>query len=153
MQRRAFLGVAGVATATGLAGCGDGTDSGDTGPTDADGDLAHTVSVYLTDREETHDVSVTVTNGQGNSLFQREYTLSNDNESDEDALFPASTSPETVVVTVDGTRFERDWPGFEQPELPCSDATASGVELRIESDETGSPTVQLQANCHTEYLE
>ena len=77
------------------------------------GSPPHWVTVYLGDREETHDVTVTVRDSGDETLFERSYQLSDDNEADEDATFPASTDPETVAVTVDGTRFERDWPGFE----------------------------------------
>ncbi|WP_436931377.1 hypothetical protein [Halosimplex halobium] len=109
--------------------------------------LAHWVTVYLGDRDETHEVSVTVTDEAGETVFEREYSLSDDNEADEDAPFSDSAEPETVVVTVDGTRFERDWPGFEQPELPCDDPNRSGIEVWIENDADGSPGIRVEADC------
>jgi hypothetical protein len=138
LNRRAFL--AGTSAALlGASGClAEGSS-----PTPA-----HWVSVYLVDHETPRDVTVTVTDGDGEVLFEQDYQLSTDNESDEHAPFPESTDPETVVVTVDGTRFERDWPGFEQRELPCdSDVNYSGVELWIENDQDGSPTMRMQADC------
>jgi hypothetical protein len=109
--------------------------------------LAHWVTVYLGDREETHEVSVAVADDAGETVFEKEYSLSDDNEADEHAPFPESAEPETVVVTVDGTRFERDWPGFEQPELPCDDPNRSGIEVWIENDGDGSPGVRIEADC------
>lgn len=103
----------------------------------------------MRNREETRDVSVTITNGDGNPVFEQEYRLSDDNEADEDATFPASTDPETVVVTVDGTRFERDWPGFERPELPCDGGNEAGIELWIERAEDGAPAIRMLADCQS----
>lgn len=108
---------------------------------------AHWVTVYLGDREETHDVTVTVTNDGGEVLFETVYRLSDANEADEHAPFPASTDPETVVVTVDGTRFERDWPGFEQPDLPCEGPNQAGIEIWIENGADGPPEIRLEADC------
>ncbi|WP_336037309.1 hypothetical protein [Halobacterium yunchengense] len=104
---------------------------------------------YLSEREETHDVTVTITNDGGDVLFEREYRLSDSNEADEDATFPAATDPETVVVTVDGTRFKRDWPGFEQPELPCNDVNEVGVEIYVENAQDGDPEIRLEADCQS----
>ncbi|WP_460922502.1 hypothetical protein [Salinarchaeum chitinilyticum] len=109
----------------------------------------HWVTVYLVDRETTRDVSITIANGDGNAVFEEEYRLSDGNEADEDATFPASSEPETVVVTVDGTRFERDWPGFEHPELPCNDANEAGIEVWIESAQDGTPEIRLLADCQS----
>jgi hypothetical protein len=109
--------------------------------------LAHWVTVYLGDRDETHEVSVTVTDDSGETVFEKEYSLSDCNEADEDAPFPDATDPETVVVTVDGTRFERDWPGFEQPQLPCDGENRSGIEVWVEGDESGSPEIRIEADC------
>ncbi|MFB6074908.1 MAG: hypothetical protein ABEJ89_07845 [Haloarculaceae archaeon] len=108
---------------------------------------AHWVTVYLGEREETHDVSVAVTDADGNALFEREYRLSDANEADEHAPFPESTDPETVVVTVDGRRFERDWPGFEAPGLPCEGPNRSGVEVWVENGPDGDPSVRFEAGC------
>ena len=108
---------------------------------------AHTVSVYLVDREATRDVTVTVEDDGGAVLFEREYRLSDDNEADEDATFPASDEPETVTVTVDGTEFERDWPGFEDPELPCEGENWAGIEVRVRGPPDESPSVRVMANC------
>ncbi len=88
-----------------------------------------------------------MTNSGGETLFEKEYHLSDSNEANEDAPFPESTDPESVKVSVDGTQFERDWPGFEQRQLPCSGQNSSGIELWIENAEDGSPTVRLEADC------
>lgn len=156
MQRREVIATVGTATAAGIAGCNSFDDSENSTPTGSEGatqtdstELAHTVSVYSSDTEVTREVSVMVTDGTGTPLFEQEYTLSDSNEADEDALFPASTNPETVVVTVDGTRFERHWPDSEHPELPCNDATRSGIEIWIRTDQDRSPALRMEANCQT----
>lgn len=131
MRRRSFLA---ACAASAAAGC----FSEEPQP-------AHTVSVYNADRETERNVTVTVEDGDGNSLFDRRYALSDANEADEDATFPASTEPETVTVTVDGRGFERDWPGFEQPELPCEGENEAGVEVWVEGGE--NTTVRLEPNC------
>jgi len=109
----------------------------------------HWVTMYLGDRDETHDVTVTITNPEGDIVFEKDYQLSDSNEADEAATFPASTAPETIVVTVDGMRFERDWPGFEQPPLPCDGANEAGVEIYIENAQDGSPDIRLEADCQS----
>ncbi|MFW5921680.1 MAG: hypothetical protein ACOCRC_00070 [Halodesulfurarchaeum sp.] len=137
MQRRRFLiGSAGALAA--LSGC--------SAPA-AEPQPAHWVTVYLGEREETHDVTVTVTDGDGDALFERNYQLSDANEADEHAPFPESGEPETIEVTVDGLTFERDWPGFEQPELPCEEPNWAGVELWIENGADGEPTLEVRADC------
>jgi hypothetical protein len=105
------------------------------------------VTVYLKDTAEPHDVSVTVNDGSGEVLFENDYRLSDSNEADEDAPFPESTEPETIIVTVEGTRFERDWPGFEQPQLPCDGPNSSGVELWVDISPDGTPEIRLEADC------
>jgi hypothetical protein len=156
MNRRTLLASASTVTASLVAGCGSSSDDEqartDRGtPTDSTASTspAHTVSVYLGEREQTLDVAVTVRGGDDAVLFERTYALSDDNEADEDATFPASTEPETVVATVDGTRFERDWPGFEAAELPCEGDNRAGVELYVETGRNGSPTLRLAANCQS----
>jgi len=156
MNRRTFLASATAVTATLVAGCPSGSD-GEASPTDRRTDTevveptrtAHTVSVYLGERDETHDVTATVTAEEGTVLFRREYSLSDDNEADEDATFRASTQPETVVVTIDGVRFERDWPGFEHPELPCEGENRAGIELYVESGGGDAPTLRMEPNCQS----
>lgn len=139
MNRRAV--VAGTGTMlVGLAGCTSNTSSTS---------LAHTVSVYLSERDETHDVTVLVENDQQETLFQREYRLSDANEAHEEATFPASTDPATVIVTVDGTRFDYQWPGFEAAALPCEGENRSGVEIYVGTDADGAPDLRLEANCQT----
>jgi hypothetical protein len=105
------------------------------------------VTVYLGEREETHDVTVTVTDGEGEVLFERNYQLSDANEADEHAPFPESSEPETIEVTVDGHTFERDWPGFQTQALPCEEPNWSGVELWIETSPAGVPTLDVRADC------
>jgi hypothetical protein len=111
------------------------------------------VTVYLGDRDETHDVVVAVENGNGSTLFEREYRLSDDNEAHEDAAFPGATDPERVVVTVDGTRFERPWPGSENPQLPCDGANSAGVELWVENGPDGSPQLRAEGGCQRVTME
>jgi hypothetical protein len=137
MNRRALLATTGTAIAT-LAGCAKTRQSAS---------LAHTVSVYLSERDETHDVIVRVENDQEELLFEREYRLSDANEAHEDATFPASTDPQAVTVTVDGTQFDYQWPGFEAAELPCEGENRSGVEVYVGTDSDGSPDLRLEANC------
>lgn len=109
--------------------------------------LADTVSVYLSERDESHEMTVLVENEQQETLFEREYRLSDTNEARGDGTFPASTNPATVVVTVDGTRFDYQWPGIEAPELPCEGENRSGREVYVGSDPDGSPDLRLDANC------
>ncbi|WP_311173828.1 hypothetical protein [Halobellus ordinarius] len=109
----------------------------------------HWVKVYLGDRDETHNVTITITDQNGTTVFENEYALSESNEANENATFPASTDPETIVITVDGTRFERDWPGFEQSELPCDDANEAGIEVYIENAQDGTPEIRLEADCQS----
>jgi hypothetical protein len=132
------------------------------------------VTVYLSERDEKHDVTVLITNESGDTVFEKDYKLSDDNEADEGAPFPESTDLKTFVMTVDGTRFERDWPGFEHPELPCDTVGCncllvfrrpfrrnpemtynrpyegqnwSGTEIWIENDQDGTPEVRIEAGC------
>jgi hypothetical protein len=147
MRRREFLGAVGAASAIGLAGCSYVLGSDDSA------ERAHTVSVYLSDRELTRKVTVTVTDEDGTSLFENEYTLSDSNEADEDATFLASKDPDTILVTVDGTRFEREWPGFEHPELPCNDPNHAGIEIWVEQSEDRSPEIRLEVNCQSVGME
>lgn len=144
-SRRALLtGMAGALAA--VSGCTAFRSS----PNPSEEESApHWVTMYLGDREETHQVSVTISNEGGDVLFEKEYQLSDSNEADEDATFPASTEPETIVVTVDGTRFERDWPGFEHPALPCGSANEAGIEIYVETARDGSPDVRLEADCQS----
>jgi len=137
IHRRSLLAGAGTAL-VGLSGCVAQSSS----PTPA-----HWVTVYLADREQTYDVSVTVRDASGDSVFEKDYALSDSNEADEHAPFPESSDPATVVVTVDGTRFERDWPGVEQPELPCDDPNWAGIELWIETGTDGTPGLRMEADC------
>jgi hypothetical protein len=156
MNRRTLLASVSTVAASLVAGCGSRsadeqthTDRGTPADSTASRSLAHTVSVYLGEREEAHDVTVTVRDGDDAVLFERTYVLSDEDEADEDATFPASTDPQTVTVTVDGTRFERDWPGFEVTELPCEGDSRAGVELYVENGPDGSPTLRLAANCQS----
>ncbi len=109
----------------------------------------HWVKMYLGDRDETHHVTVTITNKGGDVLFEKEYQLSDSNEADENSTFPASTEPETIVVTVDGTRFTRDWPGFEHPALPCDGPNEAGIEIYVENAQDGTPVIRLEADCQS----
>lgn len=140
IHRRDVLAAAGAAVAVGLAGCTSLIDSAEP---------AHTVSVYLADRERNREVTVTVTDDRGTTVFEQEYNLSDSNEADEDATFPAADTPESIVVTVDGTRFERNWPGFEHPDLPCDDPNNAGIEIWVEQTSDGSPEIRLEANCQS----
>jgi hypothetical protein len=137
-SRRTVLRTLAVGGTAGLAGCGEVL---------ASETPAHTVSVYLGDREATREVTVRIEAADDSVLFEREYSLSDDNEADEDATFPESTEPREVIVTVDGTRFERAWPGLDQPDAECSDGNWSGVEVWVEGGPDESPTVRLERNC------
>jgi len=139
-QRRELLATIGTAAAGGLAGCGSN-------PTAAE--PAHTVSLYLLDSETDRTVAVRITDDGGTTVFETERTLSARNEADENVPFPATSNPETIIVTIDGTRFERDWPGFEQPVLPCNEANDAGVEIWIDTAADGSPEIRLEANCQS----
>lgn len=108
---------------------------------------AHWVTVYLGDREDTREVVVRIRTESETVVFEKEYRLSDSNEADENAPFDASTDPETVTVIVDGVRFDRDWPGFEHPALPCDDPNRSGVEIWIESADDGSPEIRMGTDC------
>lgn len=108
---------------------------------------AHTVSVYLGNRDKTHHLTVTVKAEDSSVLFEKEYRLSDSNEADEDATFPESNEPETIVVTVDGTRFERDWPRNEHPQLPCEGENWTGIEVWVEHGSDENPAIRLEANC------
>lgn len=141
LNRRAFLA---GSSATLLAASGCTTVNSSVGESDP-----HWVKVYLGDRDETHNVTITITDQDGTTVFENEYALSDSNEADEDATFPASTDPETIVITVDGIRFERDWPGFEQPELPCDGANGAGIEVYIESAQDGTPEIRLKPDCQS----
>ncbi|WP_246282685.1 hypothetical protein [Natronomonas halophila] len=94
-----------------------------------------------------YDVTVTVEAEDGSVLFENEYRLSDSNEADEDATFPESTDPETVIVTVDGTRYEHDWPGTDYPQLPCESGNWTGVEVWVEQSPDGTPSIRMEANC------
>ena len=140
IQRRELLaGVGTAVVAGGLAGCVSNATPAEP---------AHTVSLYLLDSETARTVAVRITDDAGTTVFETERTLSERNEADENVPFPAATTPETIIVIVDGTRFERDWPGFEQPELPCNEGTNAGVEIWIETAD-GSPGIRLEANCQS----
>lgn len=137
MKRRTLLAsLSAAATATG--GCLSGGSSPQP---------AHTVTVYLGEREATRNVTVTVKNQDGETLFEQDYNLSDSNEADEDATFPESTEPENVVVTVDGNRFEEQWPGFENPELPCEGENWAGIEVWVEGNPGETPSVRMETNC------
>ncbi|WP_254532137.1 hypothetical protein [Natrinema gelatinilyticum] len=137
-SRRTVLGLIAAGGIGGLAGCS---------AVNASGKPAHTVSVYLSDREVARETTVTVEAEDGTVVFEREYTLSDDNEAHEDATFPASADPHDVITTVDGNRFERPWPEFSGPNNGCSDGNWEGIEVWIEGGAEESPTVRLEGNC------
>ena len=143
--RRSVLAGSG-AVLTSLGGCTVRSSSPNQSEESSD---PHWVKVYLGERDETHQVTVTITNEGSDVLLEREYQLSDGNEADEDGTFPASTDPDTVVVTVDGTRFERDWPGFERPALPCDGANEAGIEIYVENAPDGTPGIRLEADCQS----
>jgi hypothetical protein len=151
MKRRKFLTglCTGLVTASGCVSDGSQqpSDGSQTPTEDSQTQPAHTVTVYLGEREATRNVTVTVENENGESLFDKEYRLSDSNEADEDATFPESTEPETVTVTVDGNRFEKQWPGFENQRLPCQGENRAGIELWIEGNPQEAPSVRMETNC------
>jgi hypothetical protein len=109
--------------------------------------------VYLGEREETHNVTVTVTNDAGDILFEQEYALSDGNEADEDATFPQATAPANVIITVDGTRFERDWPGMEDEQIPCDGENWAGIEVYVKNGSDDTPEIRLETNCQQVFTE
>jgi hypothetical protein len=126
-----------VATLAGTAGCA----------ALGRGRPAHTVSVYLADREATRDVRVTVRDASDEPVFDRRYALSDANEAHEDATFPAATEPERVVVTVDGTRFERPWPSPVDDD--CASPIQAGVEVYVRGGPDEAPSIRLDRNCQS----
>ena len=142
--RRALLAGSGALLAA-LCGCSapqsSPSQTGDANP--------HWVTVYLGERDETHHVTVTITNESGEVLFEKEYQLSDSNETGEDGRFPTSTDPDSIAITVDGTQFERDWPGFEQSTLPCNDPNEAGIQVYVENDQDGQPDIRLEADCQS----
>jgi len=145
ISRRAVLSGTG-AVLSAVSGCAASGSSLNSSGKESD---PHWVKMYLGDRDETHDVTVKITNQDGDVLFEKEYQLSDSNEADEDATFPASTEPDTIVVTVDGSRFARDWPGFEQPALPCDGANEAGIEMYVENAQDETPDIRLEADCQS----
>ncbi|OYR69259.1 MULTISPECIES: hypothetical protein [Halorubrum] len=105
--------------------------------------------MYLGDRDETYNVTITITDQDGTTVFENEYALSDSNEADENVTFPALTDLKNIVITVDKIRFERDWPDFERAELPWDGANEAGVEVYIESAEDGTPEIRLEADCQS----
>ncbi len=157
-SRRTFLGLIAASGVGSLAGCSNVLDSGNapgdsttstdgSTPTDGSGKPAHTVTVYLVDEEVPRDVTVTVEESDGTVVFERSYALSEDNESHEDATFPASSDPHTVVVSVDDAEFERPWPGRVPADDQCHEGNWEGVEVWIRGGPDESPSVRLKDNC------
>lgn len=140
MKRRHALRTA-VAASIASAGCLRRLSGDDRTP-------AHTVTVYHVDHEITRDVTVVVRNDAEESLFEKSYTMSETNESDEDATFPESSDPSTVLVTVDGVEFERRWPDAE-----CRDGTWMGIEVWIRGKSDSDIDVRIEENCQTTYLD
>lgn len=138
MKRRHLLA---VAASLGSAGCLGGLLGDDRTP-------AHTVTVYHVDEEVTRDVTVVVQNDAGEALFEQSYTMSETNESDEDATFPESSDPSTVLVTVDGVDFERQWPNST-----CHDGTWMGIEVWIRGRSDSDIDVTIKENCQTTYVD
>lgn len=130
----------------GVSGCAAPKSSSSPVAEDAN---PHWVKMYLGERDETHNVTVTITDRDSDVVFEKEYLLSDENEANEDATFPATAEPETIVVTVDGTRFEREWPGFEHPERPCDGANEAGIEIYVENARDGTPDIRLEADCQS----
>jgi len=137
------LGLLAAGGVGGIAGCAEVL---------ASEEPAHTVSVYLGDRDATRDVTVVVEDADGSVLFERDYALSDENEAHEDATFPESTEPETVVVTVDGERFERPWPAFAG-QAECAGDNWEGIEVWIEGGPDEAPSVRLGTSCQHVTLE
>ncbi|UPV75907.1 hypothetical protein M0R89_07570 [Halorussus limi] len=140
MKRRHLLETAVVASIT-SAGCTSSLTGASKTP-------AHTVSVYHEDEEVTRDVTVAVRNDAGETLFERSYTMSESNEADEDATFPESSDPATVLVTVDGTKFEKQWPNPD-----CSGNNWAGVEVWISGTSESALDVRIEGNCQHKYVE
>lgn len=115
---------------------------------------AHEVAVYLWNRAESYKVTVSIVSESEEVLFEQEYYLSDSNEANEKGAFPASTTPETVRVSVDGTESVHPWPTFaEYPRLPCGENTRTGVEIWVGEKNRGTGTVEIQANCQSTTME
>lgn len=143
MKRRHLLQIA-VAASTGSAGCLSNFTNATRVP-------AHTVTVYHVDQEVTRNVSIVVQNDAGETLFEESYTLSETNkanEANEDATFPESSDPTTVLVTVDGTEFERDWPDPE-----CTEGNWAGVEVWIRGKSDANLDIEIKENCQHVYID
>lgn len=78
-SRRSVLSLVAASGVAGMAGRSDGVGSEKP---------AHTVSVYLHNRDAVRDVTITVEGNDGTVAFERDYALSDDNEAHEDATFP-----------------------------------------------------------------
>lgn len=140
MKRRRLLQAA-VAASVGSAGCLGSLSADERTP-------AHTVTVYHVDEEATRDVTVVVQNDAGETLFDQSYTMSESNEANEDDTFPESTDPATLVVTIDGTEFERDWPNPD-----CSGDNWAGAEIWIRGKSDADLSVEIKDNCQHVYVE
>lgn len=137
-SRRTVLSLLSTSVIGGFAGCSD---------VRASGKPAHTVSVYLGDRKTTHDLTVTINEDDGTVVFERTYSLSDDNEAHEDATFPESTNPQDIVLTVDGNQFARPWPEPTDPSNQCSEGNWQGIEIWVEGGPDEPPSIRLVSNC------
>ncbi|QLK25754.1 hypothetical protein HYG81_16995 [Natrinema zhouii] len=137
-SRRTVLSLIVVSGIGGIAGCSDVIISEKP---------AHTVSVYMHNRNGVHDVTVTIKEDDGAVVFERDYFFSDDKGSHEDATFPELTDPHTVVVTVDGKQFKQLWPEFNDPNNRCSKGNWEGIEVWIKGAPGESLTVLLTGNC------
>lgn len=151
-SRRTLLGLVATSGIGALAGCNNVLDSETTTnesetTTTSTAKPAHTVTVYLVDEEVARDVTVTVEESDGTVVFERSYALSESNQSHEDATFPESTDPHTVVVTVDGKQFERPWPGRVPADDECHPGNWEGVEVWVRGEQDESPSIRLKDNC------
>lgn len=111
---------------------------------------AHTVNVYLTnydsDENKITNISVSVKDEKGTNLFNKNYSLSNEDMADESGGFSVQKNPEMVLIQVNGEEYTREWPTID-----CTEGTHSGVEISVSS--RGNTTVSINGICETETVQ
>ena len=140
MKRRQLIGA--IATAAiGSAGCVSGLFSLVKTP-------AHTVSVYNLSEKRAREVEVSVRNSADEILFERSYAFSESVQASESETFPASDDPATVLVTVDGNRYERQWPASDCDGLYVWES----LDVKVFGEVDPERDVYTGGNCQTAYM-
>lgn len=134
-SRRAFLRLLPAAATLSVAGCVDGDD---------DRRLGHYVDV-LNYTDEPLTLSVSVRDGDGETLFEQTYDI--EGEHGDETNRPFAGDPATVVVTpADGERRRLDWPTPNCEERNV--ASAGGVNVYATRD-----GIEVRGECDTVYLD